>query len=697
MAITPIKYYGKITPTGVDPSEARKYQALAGLADQVGDISFAVGKKIRTEQGQKAGTAAGIQAAQDGTPAESKGGLLSSVSFYDQSFNSAMESAYLAQISTDAREKFQRVAIDNPNDVEAYRANAGEIRKGIMSGVSPEYAEVVDATIGTYITSNETTVYNNQQKQSRAQANESRLNSASSSSRAAASAARDGKPREATAAIMETEVILDSMVATGDMSEIKAQELKRGQKKEVIEQSHKHELDKIVDEQGFSEAFSALGEMKRPEEFTPDEWSTFISSATQELSRAKSIKNASTAAATKETLQELKDYETAVSLGIEIAPEAQSSIAAKVAGTELESRYVQANELAAFAVMPTSERSVALQTANQEAGKLIDVDSYGKMLATEQAIQKALASDAFEFGVQQGIVSPEPFDYTDPASLTARQQDASILSEHYGVPVAPLNNRELSELASGIEGMTVNEKVALAGTLSQAPALWGKLDEKNQKMFAMAGAIGDRDIATAIFTGEEMLRNKLAKPPTATDYLSTFEDYVQDIYGNDDKAAVLQAALSHYSATATPGDEFDSGAFEDSLTAVAGDIPKLNGFKTVMPRGVTEDQFENFVDNIDADYIASLGGVANLTNEDAVDAIGRSRLYAVGDNAYEVRIDGMQSMFKRDGTPLIISYEIESAGELTARRLARENKDLEQLKAETQAMRFPMSKPEVDG
>lgn len=696
MAIKQIKYYGQFTPTGVDTSTAKKYQALAGLADRVNEISFNVAAAKRKEQGAKAGSQAGTQAAQSGAPIESKGGLLSSVSIYDQSYNSAMESAYLAQVSADAREKFKRVAVDNPNDVEAYRTNAMEVRNGIMSGVSPEYADVIDATINDYITANETNVYTNQRQQNRAQANESRLSAASSSSRAAASAARDGNPEQAYTAILETEVIYASMVATGDMSEAEAQGLISKHKREVTEQSSKHELDKIVKEQGFSEAFSALGEMKRPAEFTPDEWSTFISSATQELSRAKSIKDASTAAATKQVTQELNDYEQALSLGIEITPEAQASIASKVAGTDLESRYVQANELAAFAVMPTNDRAIALNAANEGAGKLINVEAYGRMLATEQAIQKALATDAFGFGVQQGIVKPKPFDYADPASLAARQQDAAVLSEHYGVPVAPLDNRELSELASNIAVMTVNEKVALAGTLSQAPALWGELDKKNQKMFAMAGAIGDRDIATAIFTGEEMLKNNLAKPPSATDYLSTFEDYVQDIYGNNDKAAVLQAALSHYAATATPGDDFDSGAFEDSLTAIAGDIPKLNGFKTVMPRGVTQDQFEIFIDNIDADYIASIGGVANPSNEDAVDAIGRSRLYAVGDNAYEVRIDGMQSMLKRDGTPLIISYDIESASELTARRLARERKESKQMQAETQAMRFPMSSPGVN-
>ena len=38
MAQKRIDYYGRFTPTGVDTSQAKRLQALSGLAEQVGDV-----------------------------------------------------------------------------------------------------------------------------------------------------------------------------------------------------------------------------------------------------------------------------------------------------------------------------------------------------------------------------------------------------------------------------------------------------------------------------------------------------------------------------------------------------------------------------------------------------------------------------------------------------------------------------------
>ena len=51
MAITPITRYGKFTPTGVDQTEARKLEALAGVGQKVTQAAVAFGKqKIQEEQ-----------------------------------------------------------------------------------------------------------------------------------------------------------------------------------------------------------------------------------------------------------------------------------------------------------------------------------------------------------------------------------------------------------------------------------------------------------------------------------------------------------------------------------------------------------------------------------------------------------------------------------------------------------------------
>ena len=84
MAQKRIDYYGRFTPTGVDTSQAKRLQALSGLAEQVGDIAFEVGAKIQTKRGQEAGLAAGAEAIKTGEAPEAKEGFLSQISVFDQ-------------------------------------------------------------------------------------------------------------------------------------------------------------------------------------------------------------------------------------------------------------------------------------------------------------------------------------------------------------------------------------------------------------------------------------------------------------------------------------------------------------------------------------------------------------------------------------------------------------------------------------
>jgi len=81
MAQKRIEYYGKFTPTGVDDYSDRRVRALAGLAEQVGDLAVgfaekkkkerqAVQEQIDTEQSIKDGLVAGAAFAATGDAPE---------------------------------------------------------------------------------------------------------------------------------------------------------------------------------------------------------------------------------------------------------------------------------------------------------------------------------------------------------------------------------------------------------------------------------------------------------------------------------------------------------------------------------------------------------------------------------------------------------------------------------------------------
>ena len=142
MAQKRIDYYGRFTPTGVDTSQAKRLQALSGLAEQVGDIAFEVGAKIQTKRGAEAGIESGMEAAAEGQAPETKEGFLSQISIYDQAYNEAALNAYSSGVRVDGRKKLMELEeqfADEPDPEKFGNQWEGYI-KGVTKGLPPEMA-----------------------------------------------------------------------------------------------------------------------------------------------------------------------------------------------------------------------------------------------------------------------------------------------------------------------------------------------------------------------------------------------------------------------------------------------------------------------------------------------------------------------------------------------------------------------------
>lgn len=163
----PIGYYGQFTPTGVDESAARRYRALAGLADQVGDIAFEIGAKKAKSKGEKQGLKEGIEegklaAMGGGTQIEEKKGLLSAFSIFDQARNETFQRAYVSTIESDARENIERIAAENPDDVQAFNRIVQEYTTGVTMGISDDYLPLVGGTLDALVENQRTSIFKNQ-------------------------------------------------------------------------------------------------------------------------------------------------------------------------------------------------------------------------------------------------------------------------------------------------------------------------------------------------------------------------------------------------------------------------------------------------------------------------------------------------------------------------------------------------------
>jgi len=265
MAQKPIGYYGEFRPTGVDQSAARRFEALAGLADQVGDVAFQIGakraEKIGAEKGEKAGRAAAERLAkpqpevgppEDVEPPKTKKGFLASMSIEAQAYNAAMKSAYLSQISTDAKEQVERIAAQYPDDVQAFQSNIQQYSQGLLQGVSDEFRESAEATISNYIANAETAVFKNEVAKNRAIANSSRQLAINLHNDDAAEMARSGDTAQALVNQKSHDLVIDSMVASGDLAPDKAQDAKDLLARRIQQQTQLGELERIIFDENLS-------------------------------------------------------------------------------------------------------------------------------------------------------------------------------------------------------------------------------------------------------------------------------------------------------------------------------------------------------------------------------------------------------------------------------------------------------------
>ena len=222
MAQKPIGYYGEFRPTGVDQSAARRFQALAGIADQVNEIAFNVAAKKRAEQGQEAGLAAGIEAAEAGKPVEEKKGFLSGISIYDQAYNSALEKSYVASIDTDARENIARIAEESNGDSEKFDQLSNQYLNGLRGGISEDYRDIVQLSIDPVVASARSQVQSQQITRQRQETDERLVNNINSAIDSGIRLASLGDTEAAMASLQSSTESIKARVESGAISQAAA-------------------------------------------------------------------------------------------------------------------------------------------------------------------------------------------------------------------------------------------------------------------------------------------------------------------------------------------------------------------------------------------------------------------------------------------------------------------------------------------
>ena len=227
MAQKRIDYYGQFTPTGVDTSQAKRLQALSGLAEQVGGLAYQVGAGIQERKGMQAGLAAGAEAADKGEMIETQKGFLSQISIFDQAYNNALSKAYVAGVDNDARENVNRLLTDNPDDIDAFDEAVNAYRNGVTQNIAKEFRPLINQSMDQMISSARSQVHQSQTAKNLKNADDTLIRSGQTATEAALKAARIGDDESAMIGRMNAFSTFDARVEAGTMTPAAAETAKQ--------------------------------------------------------------------------------------------------------------------------------------------------------------------------------------------------------------------------------------------------------------------------------------------------------------------------------------------------------------------------------------------------------------------------------------------------------------------------------------
>lgn len=573
------------------------------------------------------------------------------VSAEQQEATAKAEGEYLSGSKNDILETTARIELNNPNNLKAFDDSIDAARKATIAGAPEHLRASLDQTYDTIATSHRIRVMKAEAAEVKAGqfavANTSNDNFKTS----IFNSARSG---DDVAGLKEEAFIhLDEMAEANLITQSVAAAQKKEINREAAEQSIRHSLSETTDTDGVSAALSDLDSIEFPDSWEPDQVETFKRSARADLMRQQAQARVQVVQAEKLAKVAVKDYATAKGVGFPVSPEETARVKGMATGfPELEKALSLVENIESFSLSSVEDRAGMINAG--QTGNIEDSAEFAAMVTANTKINKMAQEDAYTLGVNQGVIEKIDFDPSNPSTLEQRVLQSDALSDHYGVEASPLTDPELTMLTGALPQMTPAEKVVLAETLAIAPELWGDIAKKGGGTFAMAGASGDRDVMNTVFTGQELINSKLVTPIKSSDYLGDFTDMVGGVYGAEDAMNVKNASLAYY---ATMGaEDYDPDLFEQAIAAVTGGIGEINGFKIELPRGVEEERFEDYIDQMQPETVSSMGGVRGMTDEEAAELISRSALKGVKSGSYIVE-SNFGTLFKPDGTPFILEWK----------------------------------------
>lgn len=219
MAIKPIKRYGLLTPTGVDPTVGNRMKALAGIADGVRGLAVGVGKAKAESEAPAEALREAREAIEEGRAVEKRGVL----EFGSAQFNASLQNAYVNSKTLDFSQEVAKIAANNPADVVSFQKLVKEQENAILSGLDPQFYEQMKQEINAITASNLDVVVKNQTAKSAKEANALSVRAVNVTSEDLFRAANNGDSKAAEVLFSKIESLYASRVTDGQATVGEAQ------------------------------------------------------------------------------------------------------------------------------------------------------------------------------------------------------------------------------------------------------------------------------------------------------------------------------------------------------------------------------------------------------------------------------------------------------------------------------------------
>lgn len=655
--------YGEFRPTGADDSAARRMQALAGLGETVAGVAEQFGRAKATELAPEQAKQAVEKAVTVDPDTGEKvfGAVPTRRGWGSEVFNRTAVNAYLSEVSMDADAKFLELQETFKDDPAGFTSSAKAYLDATIKGLPADAQIKANEVLTNRISDTEQKINTEFLRQ----ANNKNINTLNDSInvglRKIANRAREGKLELANSEAEMLELTMDVLAEASPKYASIVNEEKRKLKNKIYEQTELSKIDAISEEQGIPAAMSALDDLLKkpvPQGYSQEELRAFEISTQQDLNRQNSRLQATQTVATTEATAKVQNYITARSTGQPIDEQERATVYEIAKGTPLEEKLFLADEIGIFATASLQARNEMLDAAR--TGGLDRADAYKAMLVANADINRQATKDGYSLGVSQGLIEKIEFDINDPNSYLKREQQAKVLSAHYGVPVSPLNDNEATTLALAVNEMSAQQKTDLANSFNPSSNIFAQLDEKGQGLFAMASSIGDETIMKEIFLGQDII-NEGTQGKLPVNYKDIFNNLIGNSLPANASRQILDGALALEAYNKKISTQ---SSFEDSIQRVSGGIKKINNHKVLLPRGINQNTFQDYIDDFTPQNVESFGGIQGHTPEQAARAVSNGRIISLGSNKYAVMIGkdkDVTAMIANDNPllepqPFIFSY-----------------------------------------